>query len=40
MNWGWSGYYDGFFELDALNPGTASFNSDYGSFDWYQTGFS
>jgi len=21
MNWGWSGYYDGFFDLDALNPG-------------------
>ncbi|QMU28075.1 thiol protease/hemagglutinin PrtT [Adhaeribacter radiodurans] len=35
MNWGWSGYYDGFFALSALNPdgqgtggGTGSYNSN------------
>jgi hypothetical protein len=28
MNWGWGGVYDGFFDLDALNPGTNYFNSN------------
>ncbi|PSR52554.1 hypothetical protein AHMF7605_02940 [Adhaeribacter arboris] len=35
MNWGWSGYYDGFFAISALNPdgqgtggGTGSYNSN------------
>jgi hypothetical protein len=35
MNWGWGGYYDGFFALSALNPdgqgtggGTGSYNSN------------
>lgn len=35
MNWGWGGYYDGFFAISALNPGgvgtgggTGGFNSD------------
>lgn len=28
MNWGWGGYYDGFFDLDALNPGTSYYNSN------------
>jgi len=28
FNWGWSGYYDGYFNLTALNPGgTGGFNS-------------
>ena len=28
MNWGWGGYYDGFFNIDALNPATDNFNSN------------
>ena len=36
FNWGWSGYYDGYFHIDALNPsgtgtggGTGGFNSGH-----------
>ena len=36
FNWGWSGYYDGYFSIDALNPagtgtggGTGGFNSGH-----------
>ena len=28
MNWGWGGAADGFFDLDALNPGSNYFNSN------------
>jgi len=28
MNWGWGGQANGFFDLDALNPGTEDFNSN------------
>ena len=27
FNWGWSGYYNGYFYLDNLNPGGSDFNS-------------
>lgn len=27
VNWGWYGYYNGYYTLTALNPGTDSFNS-------------
>jgi hypothetical protein len=33
MNWGWGGYYDGFFMLDALNPGTGGIGSGAGNFN-------
>ena len=26
INWGWGGTYDGYFTLDALNPGTSNFS--------------
>lgn len=28
INWGWSGNYDGYFDIDALNPGSYSFSYD------------
>ncbi len=31
FNWGWSGYYDGYFYLNDLTPGTHSFNYDQGA---------
>jgi hypothetical protein len=33
MNWGWGGMYDGFFELDALNPGTGGTGSGAGTYN-------
>ena len=30
LNWGWSGSYDGFFVLTALNPGREQFNDQQG----------
>jgi len=33
MNWGWGGYYDGFFDLDALNPGTGGTGSGAGTYN-------
>jgi len=30
MNWGWSAYYNGYFRLSALNPGSYSFNDGQG----------
>lgn len=33
MNWGWGGYYDGFFNLDALNPGTGGTGSGAGTYN-------
>lgn len=31
FNWGWNGYHDGFFYLNALNPGSYSFTSSQGA---------
>ncbi len=28
FNWGWSGYYDGYFQLTALNPGSYDFTDE------------
>jgi len=28
VNWGWSGYYDGYFTIGSLNPGSDSFNNN------------
>lgn len=28
FNWGWSGHYDGYYEIGALEPGSYSFNDD------------
>jgi PKD repeat protein len=28
MNWGWGGMYNSFFDLNALNPGSSTFNSN------------
>jgi len=36
MNWGWSGYYDGYFLLDALNPGTGGTGAGSGSYNYNQ----
>ena len=33
MNWGWGGYYDGFFNLDALNPGTGGTGAGAGTYN-------
>ena len=36
MNWGWSGYYDGYFLLDALNPGGTGTGGGTGGYNYYQ----
>ena len=28
VNWGWDGWYNGYFDIDALNPGGANFNEE------------
>jgi hypothetical protein len=33
INWGWGGYYDGFYMLDALNPGSGGIGSGAGSYN-------
>ncbi len=33
MNWGWGGYYDGYFLLDALNPGEGGIGSGAGTYN-------
>ncbi len=33
MNWGWSGYYDGYFAIDALNPGGTGTGGGTGGFN-------
>lgn len=33
MNWGWAGYADGFFLLDALNPGSGGTGSGAGTYN-------
>jgi hypothetical protein len=36
FNWGWSGYYDGYFYLDNLNPGTGGTGSGASNYNQYQ----
>jgi len=31
FNWGWDGYYNGWFEIGALNPGGSNFNNGTGA---------
>jgi hypothetical protein len=33
MNWGWSGYYDGYFIIDALNPGGTGTGGGTGGYN-------
>lgn len=33
MNWGWGGKYDGYFNINALNPGTGGTGSGAGSYN-------
>ncbi len=33
MNWGWGGYYDGYFLIDALNPGEGGIGSGAGTYN-------
>jgi len=33
MNWGWGGYADGYFLIDALNPGTGGTGSGAGTYN-------
>ncbi len=33
MNWGWGGMYDGYFLIDALNPGSGGTGSGAGSYN-------
>lgn len=33
MNWGWGGLYDGYFNLNALNPGTGGAGAGAGKFN-------
>jgi hypothetical protein len=33
FNWGWSGYYDGYFTVDALNPGGVGTGGGTGGFN-------
>ena len=33
MNWGWSGYDDGYYGIDALNPGSGGIGAGDGSFN-------
>ncbi|MEZ5071268.1 MAG: C10 family peptidase [Bacteroidales bacterium] len=33
MNWGWGGYFDGYFLLDALNPGEGGIGSGAGTYN-------
>ncbi len=36
FNWGWSGRYDGYYEISALEPGTGGTGAGTGSFNYYQ----
>ncbi len=29
INWGWGGYYDGYYKLGAFNPGSSNYNSSH-----------
>ncbi len=37
FNWGWSGRYDGYYEISALEPGTGGTGAGTGSFNYYQS---
>lgn len=36
FNWGWSGYYDGYFHMDNLNPGTGGTGAGASNYNQYQ----
>lgn len=36
FNWGWSGYYDGYFHIDQLNPGTGGTGAGASNYNQYQ----
>lgn len=36
MNWGWSGFQDGYFTLDALNPNTGGTGAGNSGYNYYQ----
>ncbi|MCI5081909.1 MAG: thiol protease/hemagglutinin PrtT [Saprospiraceae bacterium] len=36
MNWGWGGYQDGYFTLNALNPSTGGTGAGDSGFNYYQ----
>ena len=36
FNWGWSGYYDGYFQLSALNPGAGQIGGGNGNYSTSQ----
>ncbi len=36
FNWGWSGRYDGYYEISALEPGTGGTGAGTGVFNYYQ----
>jgi hypothetical protein len=36
FNWGWSGYYDGYFHIDELNPGTGGTGAGASNYNQYQ----
>lgn len=36
FNWGWSGYYDGYFNMDNLNPGTGGTGAGASNYNQYQ----
>ncbi len=37
FNWGWSGRFDGYYELSSLEPGTGGVGAGTGSFNYYQS---
>lgn len=39
FNWGWSGVYDGYYALTALEPGTGGIGAGAGQFNYYQSVF-
>lgn len=39
FNWGWSGQFDGYYEVSALEPGTGGIGAGMGSYNYYQNVF-
>lgn len=39
FNWGWSGRYDGYYAVTALEPGTGGIGAGAGQFNYYQSIF-
>lgn len=37
FNWGWSGAYDGYYEISALEPGTGGIGAGTGEFNYMQS---